>query len=794
MRYASFIIFAGVAMTAAAGHASAEPAFPSIGRPLFGNPEFFVGNATREIRAADLDGDGVTDLAVARGGSYRVSVLLGNGLGGFSDPIDYTLPVAVVKPESIDIGDVDGDGDPDIVAVGVVNLFMDANSAGVLFNAGDGTFDLASSTPDSAGMEPLAIKLGLIDEDQFPDLVVINGFGGDLRLFLNDGTGHFPTVSSVPVGNSPRWLDVADLDGDGDEDAAVATTGQVRVLLNDGEGALSPAGFYGAGAEPNHIIARDLNQDAAPDLIVSNVSNGGVNVLMNNGDATFESGGPLLADRSALSSDVGDVNNDGVADLIVPFSLLEQEGVATLPGLGDGSFGEPTTYRTGSGPAFAVAAHLDDDGWRDLAVANDGPTSKSVTVLLSNGDGSYSDQLALAAGDNLRPFPIKAGDFDGDGMADIVASDFDVDTLLFWRGHGDGSFDEPLTFDGGGVSFGADGAVGDVDGDGDPDVIVLTSIGPAVFRNEGAGCFAFDAVYPAGELPSGVAVADLDGLAGPDLLVADAAANSLSLFIMLNSGDGTFGAPTVHQGGPAPFDVVAGDVDGDGDVDAILTAFPFLAVARNDGHAGFDTPELYEAGENPFKLVCDDFNDDASLDVAMSDPGFGASRADVHVFLNVGDGTFAPRSTYRAAIATAELVAADFDGDGAHDLATADLFVQDGVAVLLNDGAGAFGDAATYQVGDFTRAVIAADFDSDGAVDLGSASVLGGGFPFGEVSVLFNRRSACLGDLSGDDIVDVVDLLQLLAAWGTSGGDVDGDGDTDVADLLALLAAWGPCL
>jgi hypothetical protein len=767
--------------------------------PVFGNPLFYTNNETLEVKAADFDDDGDLDLAVGRGGSYAVSILLNNGHGNFADPVRYNM-FYDTQPDSIDVGDVDDDGDVDIVAVGVINRYMEANWASVLYNAGDGTFETYWTAPDSAGMEPMAIRLAEIDGVNGPDMVVVNDYGNALRVFLNDGSGHYLAPANHSAGAGQKWLDVEDVDGDGDEDVVVIRSAGATVLLNDGAGNLAVSGTYAAGPDPTFITAADLDGVDGPDLAVSHGSSNGISVLLNDGAGAFQLEGTYEAGESFQSTHVVDVDNDGMADIVAPFNATGADGtVAVLPNLGGGIYGEASAYRTGDGALFVDSGDMDDDGWADLAVANDGPEGKHITVLLRNGDGTYTDHRAIAAGINLFPIPLAAADFDGDQVSDIVASDFGSPLLHFWPGNGDGTFAESLSFDTGGHQLDVVGALGDWDGDLDLDIAGITDAGAAVFFNDGQGAFVLSEFYPIAGLPGGIAEGDLDGDDDPDLAVSDASSPAMSLNVLLNRGDGTFEPPTVHAGGAAPFGVAIADVDGDNDLDVLLAADAALAVVRNNGDATFQAPELYDAGSYPFSIASAELNGDVHVDVALTDPGGFGQFPYVHVFSNNGDGTFAPKVTFEAGRPALEITAADLNSDGAIDLATANWLDEDSVSVLLNDGGGAFDNETKFHVGLFTRGVVAADFDGDGDRELASGSVFGQSDQ-GEISILLNRTAGCLGDTTGDRLVNAADLLNILGNWGVDppfdppGSDTNGDGEVDAEDLLNVIGNWGPCL
>ncbi len=777
---------------------SQNPAPLPFQAPVFGNPLVYIGNETLEVMTADFDDDGDLDFAVGRGGSYGVTISLNNGYGKFSDPIKYNMYYDT-HAESIDIADVDGDNDLDIVAAGTQNWSSEANYVTVLYNAGDATFNDHWTAPDSAGPEPKAVRFGDLDGMNGPDIVVISDINGSLRVYLNDGTGHYPSVTNIPVGHGCKWLDVADFNGDNDDDVVVVSSDGAAILFNDGTGNLVIDNSYPIGPNPLYVTAADLDGENGLDLAVSHGygSSYGITVLLNNGSGAFASAGTYMNGQTNRSVHAVDINNDGMTDLAVPYSPSVEDGTVTiLLNIGDGLFSNSTSYRTGFGAIFVASGDLDADGWTDLAVGNDGQAGKHVTFLLSNGDGTYSDHLGLSAGSQLAPIPLGAKDFDGDDVPDLLASDFNQEFIHFWHGNGDGTFAEVFSYPTGGHQLFVTGDTGDIDGDQDLDAVCISNTGAAVFSNDGTGVFTLMGHYSIAGQPGGVAWGDLDGDEDLDMAVSNYNATFNSLNVYVNDGNGSFGSPTQYDGGEQPYGVTIADIDNDNDNDVLLAAYPHLAVVRNNGDASFQTPELYDAGESPFDILCAHLNDDEHVDVVVTDPGGFSSSPFVQIFLNNGDGTFAPKVTYEAGSAAAEITAVDINADGAIDLATANWFGEDSLSVLLNDGNGAFDNETKYHVGFFSRGIVSADFDTDGDVDLASGSVMAATFDYGEVSVLFNRTTGCLGDVNSDRVVNIDDIFQILGAWGPCYDcleDINDDSTVNIDDIFTILGLWGPC-
>ncbi len=338
--------------------------------------------------------------------------------------------------------------------------------------------------------------------------------------------------------------------------------------------------YYPGMGEPQSVALGDLKGDGVLDLVVA----GGdfVGVLLGNGNGTFQpavtysTGGYL-----AYSVAVGDVNGDGQADLVV--ANADSNSIGVLLGNGDGTFQPAVTYYSGGGwPDSVVIADVNGDGKPDVVVANN---FDSLGVLLNNGDGTFQPVVTYASG-GLYPESVAVADVNGDGYLDLVAansyapsgSGSAVGVLL---GNGDGTFQPAVTYSTG-SSFAASIAVGDLNGDGKPDLVVANDAAKgsiSVLLGNGDGTFQAAVLYKSGWGADSVVIGDVNGDGKPDLIVADCggacsdrAKGDGVVRIYLGNGDGTFQAPRrCNSGGTYADSVAIGDVNGDGRPDVVVT-------------------------------------------------------------------------------------------------------------------------------------------------------------------------------------------------------------------------------
>jgi hypothetical protein len=570
----------------------------------------------------------------------------------------------------------------------------------------------------------------------------------------------FLSAPAPDTTSSTTAVAIGDFNGDGKLDTVNIDSGsRINVMLGKGDGTFeAPVTTLIAAANffPEAIAVGDFNGDHVLDVAVwaanSTTGNTQVNIYLGTGTGTFTAGATYTAPSSnnfnpgPNSIVAEDVNGDGKLDLV---AMTPYNGVFVFPGNGDGTFQTPVVNTTvctntiGNCESLAVG-DLNGDGKPDLAVQSNDTVGGGMSILLNNGSGTFGTGTY---------YPV--------AISGVYAN--------------------------GGI------AIGDVNGDKKPDVVVASSsVTAIVYLNQGSGTFKVNGTV--GSVPvnptNNVVLVDINNDKKLDIVVPDGHGDVLTFY---GKGNGTFSDGPVYPlqapNNSGDYLVAIGDFNGDGTPDLLDTnGLNTNSVSLGRGDGSFQTNQAYNYNTNLVagNIATADFNGDGFPDIVQPIGGVvNGTSTNGKIGINLGSSHGVPGTTSVVTVSTCannivEWVATgDVNGDGKADIVAA---MQDAsfagcqnntVAVLEGLGTGKFKASAYYPTGSTTQeqTIYLVDMNGDGKLDIvtGNAD--------GSISVLLNK---------GNGTYDPGTLNTSLTSVFTSGialtfADFNGDGKMDIA-------------
>jgi hypothetical protein len=661
------------------------------------------------------------------------------------------------------------------------------------------------------GFGPQSFALGDLDGDGDVDILVGQSFFGSpgVSVLKNNGDQTFaaPVYYSTPLNEVVGGVALSDFDSDGDLDAFATIRGdfdqmtKIKVWRNNGNGTFAAPIEFTTGQGPVGIVIADFTGDGKPDVITANYGASSISILRHNGlsgnSAGFLAPVNFSTGNRAEKIAAADVNGGGVLDVVVGGGVGGgfDATLAVMINTGNGIFAAPVPYDPAPDARFdstAVAlADLDNDGDIDLIggglYSSGSVDNGAVTIRRNNGNGTFgTPQIILLADFTSQPKELATGNLNGDGFADIVAavpSGRAVEGFVTVNSNGTGGFNAPVYYEASQQTF--DVAILDLDNDSDGDVITLANSSAAVtvHENVGNGVFPVLTRYEVASLSDAVESADIDHDGDIDIVVngeVDIASNDAVVKILKNNGNGTF-APAMDYFPPRNFaDMKLRDINGDGFVDLVFgpdgnyPSFHF-GTALNNGNGTFAptvVTNVFSCGEGTIDAA--DLDHDGDLDIVLTEeetcPG---QDAHIFVFRNDGNQNFVrmPDIALPGRLPHG-LALAEVTGDSNIDIITV---LSDGMGVFPGNGNLTFGAPIISTTAPYKFKMV--DFNHDGLLDLGMimqqdafgtdtiATALGNG------NGTFQARRT----QTGSSVLENLRISNDLEP-----GDVDGDGTPDL--------------
>ncbi|MFO0911602.1 MAG: FG-GAP-like repeat-containing protein [Pirellulales bacterium] len=786
----------------------------SYGDPL----DYAVGSHPRFLLSTDVNGDGNPDLVTLNVDNapnslvsqvpVDLSILLGDGRGSFQPEIRQStgrmVAVNLFELPRLAAGEFDGDGKTDLALLALnsatagAGLFNIQSDLWIYSGLGDGTFripTIAQPLTSSAFTRRRELFVADVNGDSTADLVTSE------QLLISNGQGSF-AVSTVPGDAGVRVIGVADFDRDSRNDILTETirgglSTNLILLRNDGAGSFTPISSPTAGIQADGMgTAADINGDQRLDWIIPS-SSLTISYYLANPDLTFQKYQTLpissisFTARQFVNVATADVTGDGTPEIIT--TRLGDEGVIVVEGLGDGRFAAPrnTIPRINGPNTFPVLAGarrlLDIDGDGKLDLAGFGRTSsissvESFQVFRGKGDGTFENSLGNSSVLSIISF----GKVDNDTRIDLVSADV-FGNIYLLRGRGDGTFEPRELL----VSLGLDAfndvlrllEVADVNGDGRNDVVAMTRRGLTVLPGRGDGLFDAavstttsqtidrSTLYSADFNRDGRADFLVPRADGPHILVGNADSTVTDM--------GLLGAPSIG----ADYRATTADFNRDGKTD--------LALITSANQVGFIGRLLLFLGDGngifaaPIRLAVDDYTDVRSGDL-NGDGLADIITAGLHeAALYAGDGGGKFASAVRFDLSgpqtgfPTDLLVGDMTSDGLPDLlgysflleqappAAQSPLEQSAVLAPIDNREPFKRDPThsgetTKHDGSLTRENLVDAILTLLSEWTGPRSTISGVGDTQEDQAAVD--SAYRYDLNGDDAVDMIDLIELLAS------------------------------
>lgn len=636
---------------------------------------------------------------------------------------------------------------------------------------GDGTFE-SGTLVELEGANGLAA----IDADQDGDLDLAVGLGPRVDVLLNDGTGQFSPGSQTPVSGFVAAIRVGDIDADGFDDLGVIQAGVPGVLaslLGDGAGGFTVSSMHPVGEANADFALADMNGDGLQDGVVARFTDDdqGFVDVFIGGDKGFGA-----AISSPIRSEYGFALAIVDADADGHLDVIHVGGpyLELLTGDGTGAL---------SAEIFKVLGEL--DGGVDAIETNAGTVLGGASAgdleVRTRVDGVIATRLIET---DVDAYAVAMGDIDADGDTDIVLASWSTPALVHVFLQHDGELGEPLAYVIDGGFNPKEIAIGDITGDGVSDIIVGFDHNKGLMMLEGARGgepLRPKEIIGASNVTS-VSLVDWDGDGDLDVVMFGFFFDNRPAVFLNSRGEFDIAVEgLINQFVFGDGQARAADINGDGTLDLVAAAKGVFAFGVNTGGALIDMDSIFLQGLSQ-DLAVADLNGDGLADAAV------ATNQGVEVFFNEG-GTFTG-ATVISDQERSDIFAADVDLDGDVDLGVTGEFGASGGSgdfeLFINHG-GVF-ESSRFGCSPEAMAIAGGDFDADGDADIVTATIDAYFNADTQVLMIHENLLRCPADFNGDGALNVLDFVAFQLGWQAQApkADCNADGAYDVLDFVCF--------
>jgi uncharacterized protein (TIGR03437 family) len=654
----------------------------------YDDASMFYSGGVRTIRTGDLNNDGVKDIAlITNEVPRRLLILNGDGVGRFSAPVNIdTGP----SPTALAIVDLNSDGRSDL-AVGTGSLNPEPGSYNLAIHLGDSAGGFAAPRDfgftTSSGSFPSQIEAGDFNGDGNRDLAVMGSMGSAI-IFTGDGSEGF-TISTLSNVTLAGVMALGDFNGDLKTDLAISQSvlfGSSTILI----WLSTPAGMLQSVQPVNFAglqFAADFNGDGRSDLTLRDSS--GISILyaisdgrftepikyLSGGIPNFIALGDFKPDGRDLRTDIFAVISRGlILTPLVDVAILTSDPLRGFDAPRAFNFTPPGQSNSGSTTTDIESGDFNSDGVLDLVIASSNFTG--AVMMFGDGRGEFRAPVSISSGAGAIPLNIEPADFNNDGKLDLAVLNSNPTNVVILLGDGQGGFTQSATFNTGTIVRGLESA--DFNNDSNLDVVVKApSGGLALFLGNGQGEFTQSATGIGGNLfVFAFTSGDFNGDGNADLALSDSQQIfGAVLVILFGNGQGGFGESinVRIQAGLGFLDAADLNLDGRDDLfgSPSFIESPISVILSSPG-GGFAAPIQYQVGAR--MVISKDVNGDGKLDLIA----FSNTVGIISVLLGNGDGSFNQPVQWRVIDSPAAIATGDFDEDGSIDMAV----VRDSSAIL----------------------------------------------------------------------------------------------------------------